>query len=108
MMDAAGATNVYLNEKEPWKTVRQDLPGTATTLHTALSAINGIKTGLYPFLPHTSQTIHEMLGQPGSVREQGWVRTVVMPGVPLDKPEPLFRKAELVDPESDEDEGSTG
>ena len=107
MMDAAASTNAYLNEKEPWKTVRQDLAGTATTLHTALSAINGIKTGLYPFLPHTSQTIHEMLGQPGSVRDHGWVRTVVMPGVPLDKPEPLFRKAELVEAEDEEAVGAT-
>ncbi len=96
MMDAAQATNVYLNEKEPWKTAKNDLAATATTLHTALSAINGIKTGLFPFLPHTSARIHGWLGQDGTVQSQGWVRTVVMPGTPLVKPEPLFRKAELV------------
>ena len=96
MMDAAQATNVYLNEKEPWKTAKNDLAATATTLHTALSAINGIKTGLFPFLPHTSAQIHGWLGQEGTVPSQGWVRTVVMPGSPLVKPEPLYKKAELV------------
>jgi hypothetical protein len=33
------------------------------------------------------------------VQEGGWVRTVVVPGLPIEKPEPLFRRVELVEPE---------
>ena len=100
MMNAAQATNVYLNETEPWKLVKNDLGQAATVLHTALSAINGIKTGLFPYLPFTSARIHDWLGQEGTVPSHGWVRTVVMPGVPLTKPEPLFRIVEL-EPEAE-------
>ncbi len=68
MMEAAAEVNVYLNATEPWKLAKKDLDRTATVLHTALSAINGIKTGLYPYLPFTSEDIHHWLGQPGTVR----------------------------------------
>jgi len=99
MMNAAQATNVYLNETEPWKTAKVDMERTATTLHTALSAINGIKTGLFPYLPFSSEEIHQLLSQEGTVQEGGWLRTVVMPGLPIEKPEPLFRRVDLVETE---------
>lgn len=101
MMGAAQAANVYLNETEPWKTAKSDLERTATTLHTALSAINGIKTGLSPYVPFSSDEIHAMLSQEGTVQEGGWVRTVVMPGLPIEKPEPLFKRVELVESEDE-------
>ena len=101
MMSAAQAANVYLNETEPWKTSKTDMERTATTLHTALSAINGIKTGLFPYVPFSSEEIHTLLSQEGTVQDSGWVRTVVMPGLPIEKPEPLFKRVELVDPDSE-------
>ncbi len=101
MMEAAAEVNVYLNATEPWKLAKKDLDRTATVLHTALSAINGIKTGLYPYLPFTSEDIHHWLGQPGTVRDAGWVRTVVTPNTSLVKPEPMFRRSELVAPQDD-------
>jgi methionyl-tRNA synthetase len=70
---------------------------TATTLHTVLSAINGIKTILAPFLPFTSQQLHEMLGQEGTLAESPWERGVLHPGTKLGTPAPLFSK---VDPEA--------
>ncbi|NIO13786.1 MAG: methionine--tRNA ligase, partial [Xanthomonadales bacterium] len=53
-MEAAAEVNAYLNRTEPWKTVADDRERTATTLFTALSAINGVKTALAPFLPFSS------------------------------------------------------
>ena len=98
MMEAAADVNVYLNATEPWKLAKNDLERAATVLHTALSAINGIKTGLYPYLPFTCEDIHGWLGQPATVQSAGWVRTVVIPGTPLLKPAPMFKRSELVAP----------
>ncbi len=95
-MAAASQANVYLNETAPWSTAKTDLIRTATTLHTALSAINGIKTILAPFLPFTSQRLHEMLGQVGMLAEGPWERGSLEPGTPLGEQAPLFSK---VDPE---------
>jgi methionyl-tRNA synthetase len=96
VMEGAQEVNAYLNQKAPWKTASSDPERTATTLFTALSAINGLKTGFAPYLPFTSQQVHELLGQPGSVDEQGWARAELVPGTELPTPAPLFAK---VDPE---------
>lgn len=93
-MDAAAEVNAYLNRTEPWKTVADDPQRTATTLFTALSAINGVKTALSPFLPFSSARVHTMLGQPGRVSEQGWRRGELIPGAALGEVAPLFDKVE--------------
>jgi methionyl-tRNA synthetase len=96
VMEGAQEVNAYLNQKAPWKTASTDPERTATTLYVALSAINGLKAGFAPYLPFTSQQVHELLGQSGSVEEQGWSRTELDPGTELPTPAPLFAK---VDPE---------
>ncbi len=93
-MDAAAEVNAYLNRTEPWKTVADDRQRAATTLFTALSAINGVKTALSPFLPFSSDRVHAMLGQPGRVSEQGWARAELTPGAALGEVAPLFEKVE--------------
>ncbi len=92
LMAAAQETNAYLNQTAPWKTAADDPQRTATTLHVALGAINGLKTGFAPFLPFTSTTLHALLGQEGSLEEQGWQRTPLRSGTMLPPPAPLFTK----------------
>ena len=94
-MDAAQDTNVYLNETEPWKTAKTDMERTATTLFVALSAINGIKVALAPYLPATAQDLHEMLGQTGDVHSGAWDRLDLEPGTDLGDIRPLFSKVEI-------------
>lgn len=93
-MSHAQAANVYLNETEPWKTAKVDRDRTATSLYTALCAINALKVALYPFLPFSSQRIHEFLGLAGDVGAGGWEAPGLEPGTLLQQPEPLFRKIE--------------
>jgi methionyl-tRNA synthetase len=93
-MAAATQANVYLNETAPWSTAKTDMVRTATTLHTALSAINGIKTIMAPFLPFSSQRLHEMLGQEGVLAESTWARSPLEPGTMLGTPAPLFTKVD--------------
>ena len=93
-MDGAAEVNAYLNQTAPWKTAVTDPARTATTLYVALSAINGLKTGFSPFLPFTSASVHNLLGQTGTLEEGGWERVELQPRTRLPEPSPLFAKIE--------------
>jgi len=71
-MTVAQETNRYLDEKSPWKTIKEDRKTTANTLFIALGIISRLKTMLYPFLPFSSQKVHEYLGFEGNVEKAGW------------------------------------
>ena len=91
-MAMAQEANAYLNETAPWKTAKDDPGRTGTSLYTALCVINALKVALYPFLPFSSQRIHEYLGLAGDVSGEGWGARRPEAGSPLGQPEPLFRK----------------
>ncbi|MEM9562825.1 MAG: methionine--tRNA ligase [Actinomycetota bacterium] len=90
-MDAAQSVNQYLTATEPWKLVKTDDESGRdrgrTVLHTALSAVNGVRVMLAPYLPFSAATLDEILGEPS-----GWRRDELEVGRPIDKPTPLFRK----------------
>jgi methionyl-tRNA synthetase len=114
-----GEANKYLSDQAPWK-LKEDPARRDTVLHTALQAIKDCNTLLTPFLPHSSQKVHELLGGTGvwSVApeihevtdlddgspypiitgpyEQGqavWASTSLAPaGTPLAAPTPVFTK----------------
>ena len=92
-MEGAQAVNIYLNAQAPWLLRRDDPVRAETVLATALSAINGLKVGFSPYLPFSSEKIHAMLGQPGSVAGGGWRRSALTDAI-LQKPETLFAKLE--------------
>ncbi len=93
-MSLAQEANRYLEEKSPWKTIRQDRERTGTAIFVALSVISCLKTLLYPFLPFSSQKLHHMLGFEGLVKEEGWRWRALSAGQRLASPEPLFAKLE--------------
>lgn len=111
--------NQYLEETSPWTTAKTDMQATARALYTALQAINGLKILWAPILPHTSQQLHAMLGESGTLFGQqkvetyhettrshvaltydgatavgAWARTAIPTGRQLPKPAPLFKKLE--------------
>jgi methionyl-tRNA synthetase len=83
------------NRQEPWRTAKTDRLRTATTLNTALNAINGLKVALYPYLPFSSNTLHELLGQTGTPELQGWRRVPLEADTQVESRGPLFDKIEL-------------
>jgi methionyl-tRNA synthetase len=95
-MSLAQEANRYLDSKEPWKTLKKDPQGTATTLWVVLSVINCLKTALYPFLPFSSEKLHRMLGFADALSERGWSWEASLdalpPGQSMSTPEPLFSK----------------
>ena len=94
----AHEVNRYLDAKAPWRAIKEDRDAAATTLWTAICAINCLKMTLYPFLPFSAQRLHEFLGFDGSVADQSWDFDVLMKSIeadkPLRRPEPLYTKLE--------------
>ncbi|OQY29181.1 MAG: methionine--tRNA ligase [Anaerolineaceae bacterium 4572_5.2] len=61
-MALAREVNKYLDEMAPWFEVKKDKNAAATTVYTALKAIDSIKVLLAPVLPFTSERLHSILG----------------------------------------------
>ncbi len=89
-MDAAAAVNAYLNATEPWKLAKTDLDRARVVLGTALDAVNGIRVAFGPYLPHSSAVLAEALGP-----VDGWRRSDLAVGRPVEKPTPLFAKVDV-------------
>ncbi len=89
-MQAASSVNAYLNATEPWKLARTDPERSGVVLATALDAINGVRVALAPYLPFTTTALNDVLGP-----VEGWEMRAVPAGTPIDKPQPLFSKADI-------------
>jgi methionyl-tRNA synthetase len=61
-MRLAALANQYVSEQEPWKLVKSDAERAATVLYVALRAVDNLKLMFTPFLPFSSQKLHELLG----------------------------------------------
>jgi methionyl-tRNA synthetase len=91
-MELAQAANRYLDNKSPWKKIKEDRQSAATSLYVTINVISCLKTAFYPFLPFSSQKVHEYLGFAGKVEDYGWQPQPVPPGQKLREPKPLFKK----------------
>ena len=91
-MELARDANRYLEEQGPWKSIKTDFQAASNALFVGMYVISGLKTVLYPFMPFSSQKIHEYLGFHGEVDRAGWALERPEPGRPLVRPEPLFAK----------------
>jgi len=129
-MKVVAEANKYLSDQAPWKLKDPvDRERRDTVLHVALQVVDDAKTLLTPFLPHSGQRVHELLGGTGTwsglpeihdVTEDGnpsspyavitgdytaaqarWQSTPIEAGKPLATPTPVFRKLDpsIVDEE---------
>jgi methionyl-tRNA synthetase len=130
-MRLSSVVNQYVSETAPWALVKTDRDRAATVLYVALRAVDSLKVVFTPFLPHTSQRLHELLGYDGWLagplefrevsEDEGrshqvltgdystwigtWEPSMLPPGQALREPQPLFRK---LDPSTGEDELGLG
>ncbi len=91
-MALARAANRYLDERAPWKVIRLDPQRAATTMYVMLHVLAALKTLFAPYLPFSSQRLHELLGQPGMAASSPWQPEQLPAGRPLPPPTPLFAK----------------
>ncbi len=116
-MRLAGEVNKYLDEAAPWFEIKTDKSAAATTVYTALRAIDSLKVLFSPYLPFTSNRLHKYLGYEDSLFGDQFVETIqdgqgehdvlryddsmasgrwepsqLPPGQIIEKPAPLFRK----------------
>jgi methionyl-tRNA synthetase len=118
-MGVVAAANKYLSDTAPWK-LKEDPARMGTILHVALQLVDDCKTLLTPFLPHSSQRVHELLGNSGvwsgspeivqvddldgapdpygvltgdyTSIGATWASTPIAVGTPLQPPTPIFKK----------------
>ena len=70
----------------------EDRQTAAKSVYVVFSVLSTLKTMLYPFLPFSSQKLHDYLGFEGKIEEAGWKLQLPQPGQKLPPPEPLFTK----------------
>ncbi|MFZ5870774.1 MAG: methionine--tRNA ligase, partial [Actinomycetota bacterium] len=75
-MRAAAEANRYLSDQAPWKLKNADPERMRTVLHVAAQAVSDCNRLLAPFLPHSSQQVHEALGGTGTFQPMPQIREV--------------------------------
>ena len=110
--------NRYLDEKGPWFQVKESREAAGTTIYVGLKAIDSLKILFAPYLPFSSERLHQYLGYEGTLfgrsytstfeEEEGrvhqalcyddsgasgeWKPSELPAGQVLRQPEPLFKK----------------
>ncbi|MBM2809291.1 MAG: metG [Chloroflexi bacterium] len=84
--------NRLLDERAPWRQIREDREATAATIYGLLTLINALKVLTYAFLPFSAQKLHGLLGYQDELLGHGWVVERLVAGTPLPTPLPLFAK----------------
>lgn len=118
VMDVAKEANRYLEEKGPWFQIKEERAAAATTIYVVLRVIDSLKILFAPFLPFSSERLHQYLGYEGTLfgrpyvavfEERGgrvhealcydargatgkWEPSQLPPGQKLRPPAPLFKK----------------
>lgn len=97
IMSLASAGNVYFNDMQPWKVVKEDKKRCGTILYVCLKIAKALSVFMSPFLPYSSDKIWNMIGEDGSVHQTSWddAASDLNIGFELQRPKPLFNKLEL-------------
>ena len=119
-MRVSSLANQYISDQAPWAVIKSDRERAGTILYVALQCVDNLKILFTPFVPFSSQTLHELLGYDGwlagplefrdIVEDDGsthpiltgeyeswvgaWAPGELPPGQRLREPRPLFKKLE--------------
>jgi methionyl-tRNA synthetase len=72
----ASAINSYLDQAPWFSVIGTNRAAAATTVYTALWAVDSLKLLLAPFLPHSCQRLHEQFGYAGQLFGEAYIETV--------------------------------
>lgn len=116
-MRMASEVNKYLDQTAPWTAIKTDQDAAARSIFTAIKAIDSLKIMFAPFLPFTSEKLHQFLDYPEPIfgsqsvetcqdelsthtilrynpiqNANVWMPSQLQPGSKFEKPLPLFKK----------------
>lgn len=97
IMNLARAANKYFNDSEPWKKIKSDRDGCATTLNICLQTVRALAVLFIPVIPSTAQRIWKILNLEGAPTDRPWndlSSVTLRPGLKINPPEILFAKIE--------------
>jgi methionyl-tRNA synthetase len=118
-MRVVAEVNKYVSDMAPWKLkAEEERERLATILHVTAQAVSDCNTLLSPFLPHSANAVHRVLGGSGTIAPMpvieevedldggpaypiltgeysgtpSWERREITVGTPIGKPVPVFTK----------------
>jgi methionyl-tRNA synthetase len=94
IMELAALGNKYLNDTQPWTTVKTEPKKAATSIYVSAQIVKALSVLLAPFLPSTANKIWRFLNLKGKVHEQKWSEALkrLPKNQKIRKPQPLFKK----------------
>ncbi|GAA1882672.1 methionine--tRNA ligase [Lapillicoccus jejuensis] len=135
VMRLVGEANAYVSRTEPFRLKGEDeRERLGTVLHVLVQVVTDLNTMMSPFLPHSSNAVHRVLGGEGDLvpmprleevedldggpgypvitgeysATPAWGPRPVVPGTPIGKPAPVFRKFDPPGAGGDADTAPTG
>ena len=93
ILDLSREGNKYLNDKKPWKTIKEDIQLTANTLYVSVQIVKALSVLLEPIIPFTCEKLREFLNLPPNLKWEDAVKPLPT-GHKINEPEPLFSKIE--------------
>ncbi len=94
LLEMARLGNKFLNEKEPWKLLKEGkVDEVNDVMYTCLYILRELALHMAPFTPIAAEKLWKMIGEEGSVHEHGkLLSSGAEPPSKIGKPEPLFQK----------------
>jgi len=88
--------NRYLNEKKPWKSIKEKPQEAANTLYVAVQIVKALAVTMHPFIPFTAEKLWNLLNLPDKNYKGRWAeaKKPIPPGHRIKRAEPLFKKVE--------------
>jgi methionyl-tRNA synthetase len=95
IMMISKSANVYFQDNEPWRKIKEDKERAGTSLCVLVNVIKDIAIMIEPFMPETSKQLAEQLGiELPKWKELG--KLTLLTGHKLGKPKAIFQKIEEV------------
>lgn len=94
MISISRLGNQYLNEKEPWKLIKENRSKAANIFNVTAQIAKALAIVSAPFVPSAAEQIWKALQLPGVVHEMEWNEALkpLTPGQRISRPSPLFKK----------------
>ncbi|MCX8168762.1 MAG: methionine--tRNA ligase [Candidatus Methanomethylicia archaeon] len=95
LLEFSSTGNQYLNDKAPWKTIKEDYEVASTTMWIAANLVKSIAIMMTPFMPFSAEKLWDYLNLGGSIHRVNWdeaSQANLSVGHTIKKPEPLFTK----------------